>query len=159
LSVNIRMASLDDIDDLVKVRFDYFSAENWEVSSEQCKVIETSLRQYYLKYLDTDFFAAIVEVDGRIASVAFLAISNKPANLSFPSGRTGTVFNVLTYPEFRKRGYATSTMNLLIDQAKKQNLSFIELSASALGKPLYQKLGFNETKPSEHFINMKLSLL
>ena len=159
MSTTIRMASLEDIDKLVKVRFDYFAAEKWEVSSEQHKVIEASLRQYYLKYLNTDFYAAIVEVDNEIASVAFLAISNRPASLSVPSGRTGSIYNVLTYPEFRKRGYATSTMNLLIDQAKKQNLSFIKLSASESGKPLYQKLGFNETKPSEHYIDMKLLLL
>lgn len=153
------MASLDDIDNLVKVRFDYFAAEKWEVSPERHEIIENSLRQYYLKYLNTDFYVAFVEVDSEIASVAFLAISNKPANLSYPTGRIGTIFNVLTYPKYRKRGYATCTMNLLLAEAKKQNLSYIELSASEVGKSLYQKLGFKESISSAHFTNMKLSLL
>jgi len=159
LLVNIRMASLDDIDNLVRVRFDYFAVEKWEVSSEQHEIIENSLRQYYLKYLNTDFYVAFVEVDSEIASVAFLAISNKPANLFYPTGRIGTIFNVLTYPEYRKKGYAKCTMNLLLDEARKQNLSYIELSASEDGKSLYQKLGFKESISSGHFINMKLSLL
>ena len=160
------MASLEDIDNLVKVRFDYFAAEKWEVSSKQHTIIENNLRQYYLKYLNTDFFAALVEVDNKIASVAFLAISAKPANLSFPTGKTGMILNVLTYPEHRKKGYATATMNLLLEKAKKENLSYIELVASQSGKSLYQKLGFTEPKPSEQpaessewFTEMKLSLL
>jgi len=159
MSVNIRIASLDDIDNLVKVRFDYFAAENWAVSSEEHDIIENNLRQYYSKYLNTDFYATLVEVDNKIASVAFLAISAKPANLSFPTGRTGTVLNVLTYPENRKKGYATNTLNALIDEAKKQGLSYVELSASESGKPLYQKLGFRESKSLGHFTEMKLSLL
>lgn len=154
----VRMASPHDIDKLVSVRFDYFAAEGWEISREQREVIETNLRQYFANYLNTDFFAALVEVDGTIAAVAFLAISAKPANLSFPTGKTGTVLNVLTYPEHRKRGYATRAMQALIDEARRQNLSYIELTASESGKPLYQKLGFELSKPYPHFTDMKLPL-
>ena len=156
--MNVRMATLNDIKILIKVRFDYFAAEVWRVTSEQREVIESNLRQYYHKHLNIDFYAAFVEVEREIASVAFLAISEKPANLSFPTGRIGTVLNVFTYPEYRKKGYASSTMNALICEAKKQNLSYIELSASESGKPLYEKLGFKETK-SGHFTDMRLSLL
>lgn len=112
----------------------------------------------YKKYMNTVFFAALVGVDNEIASVAFLAFSNRPANSFFPTGKTGTFFNVLTYPEYRKKGYATLTMNLLIETARNQNLSYVELSASEAGKPLYQKLGFMESKLSAHFTKMKLSL-
>ena len=157
--VSTRMASFNDIESLVKVRFDYFSAEKWEVSPEQHVIIETSIRQYYLKYLNSDFFAALTEVDDIIASVAFLAISHIPANFSFPTGKTGTIMNVLTYPEYRNKGYATSTMKLVIDEAKKQCLSYIELSSSESGKSLYKKLGFTESEPVINFTKMKLSLL
>jgi len=153
------MASLNDIDTLVKARFDYFAAENWQVSLEQREAIETNLREYYSKYLNTGFFATLAEEDGEITSVAFLAISTRPANLSFPTGKIGTILNVLTYPEYRKRGYATSTMGALIFEARNQNVSYIELLSSESGKSLYQKLGFVESVKSEHFIDMKLSLL
>ena len=159
MSTNVRMASLADIETLVKVRFDYFSTEKWEVSSEQRDLIENNLRQYYAKHLGSDFFAAFVEVASQVVSVAFLSITNLPANLSFPTGKTGTILNVLTYPEYRKKGYATSTMNMLLDEAKTQGLSYVELSASESGKPLYQKLGFEESRPSTHFTKMKLGLV
>lgn len=161
MEISVKMASLNDIDKLVKVRFDYFSAENWEVSPEQYIVIESNLRQYYIKRLNTDFFAAFIEIDSEIASVAFLAVAEKPANLSFPTGKTGTILNVLTYPKHRRKGYATSIMNALIEEAKRQDLSYIELTASESGKQLYHKLGFKEKEKAanSHFTGMKLSLL
>ena len=157
--MNARMADPNDVDKLIKVRFDYFATENWELTNDTRDMISSQLRQYYAKHLNVDFFAAFMEDDaGNVVSTAFLVISEKPANLSWPTGKTGMVLNVLTYPENRKMGYATKIMNLLIEEAKKQDVSYVELSASESGKPLYQKLGFQEHKPS-HFTEMKLSLL
>jgi GNAT superfamily N-acetyltransferase len=158
MSVNIRMASLDDIEKLVKVRFDYFASENWEVSPKQHQDIETNLRQYYSTCLNTDFFAAFVEEADVLASAAFLAVSTMPANLSCPTGKKGTVLNVLTYPDYRRKGYASRTMSALISKAKELNLSYIELSASELGKPIYEKLMFIEAAKSR-FTEMRLSLV
>lgn len=158
MGIKVRMATVNDVENLIKSRFDYFEAEGWETTPEQRSVIKLSLWQYFTKHINIDFFAAIVEENDQILSLAFLAVSEKPANLSFPTGKTGTILNVLTYPEYRKMGYATQTMSTLIEEARQQNLSFIELSASELGKPLYQKLGFREKNPS-HFTEMKMSLI
>lgn len=157
--MNVRMATLKDVDALIKARFDYFAAEKWALSNEEKTMISTQLEQYYPEHLNHDFFAAFVEDDNeKIVSTAFLVIAEKPANLSWPTGKTGMILNVLTYPEYRKMGYATNTMSLLIEEAKRKNLSYIELSASHLGKPLYKKLGFQELESSD-FTDMKLYLL
>ncbi len=157
--MKIRLADPNDVDKLIKVRFDYFAAEKWELTHEMRDMIGSRLRQYYLKHLNVDFFAAFMEDDnGDIVSTAFLVIFEKPANLSWPTGKTGLILNVLTYPEYRRMGYATSILNLLIDLAKKQGVSYIELSASDLGKSLYKKLGFQEHKSSD-YAEMRMSLL
>lgn len=157
--MNVRMANLYDINRLIKLRFDYFDTEEMEISNDKREMITSQLQQYYSNHLNLDFFATFIEDDnGTIVSAAFFVISEKPANLSWPTGKTGMFLNVLTYPEYRNKGYATTALNLLIEEAKKQNLSYIELSASELGKPLYKKLGFKENQPS-HFTGMKLSLL
>ena len=152
-----RKATAEDIDTLVKVRFDYFAAENWKVSAEQGALIEANLRSFYAKHLNDDFFAFLTEVDHQVVSAAFLGIEYRPANLSHFTGKTGTVYNVLTYPEHRRRGCATRTMRALIDEALEQELSYITLAASASGKPLYRKLGFQELIPTV-FTDMKLTL-
>ena len=129
--MNTRMATYSDIDTLIKVRFDYFAAEQWELSNDNRDLISSQLQQFYSKHLNLDFFAAFVEDDtGNVVSTAFLEIFEKPANLLWPTGKTGMILNVLTYPEYRRMGHATNTMNLLIEKAKQQNLSYVELSAS-----------------------------
>ncbi len=157
--MNVRMANHNDIDKLIKVRFDYFASENWELTNAKKDMIYNQLQQYYPKHINLDFFAVFVEDDnGDVVATAFLVTSEKPANLSWPTGKTGMILNVLTYPEYRKMGYATNAMSMLIEEAKKQNVSYLELSASELGKPLYKRLGFKENQPS-HFTEMKMSLL
>lgn len=156
MAATVRMAALEDMDLLTQGRFDYFEAEKWTVTAEKYSMIKINLRQYYHEHLNDDFFAALVENENRVVSMAFLAISEKPANLAFPNGRMGTILNVLTYPEYRKKGYATQALKVLLEEAKRQNLSYIELSASKSGKPLYRKLGFKE-KPAS-FTDMRLFL-
>jgi len=73
------------------------------------------------------------------------------------TGKTGMILNVLTCLEYRRMGYAAVAMNLLIEKARQQDLSYIELSASELGKLLYKKLGFQESE-SSHFTQMKMFL-
>ena len=154
----VRMATVSDMENLVKARFDYFDYEKWVFTSDSRDAIETSFRQYLTAHLNKDLFIAMIELENQIASVAFLSIAEKLANPSCPTGKIGTLLNLLTYPKHRNKGYATCTLRALIDIAREQNLSYIELSASEIGLSLYKKLGFQELDPS-HFIDMKLSLL
>lgn len=66
----------------------------------------------------------------------------KPANPSYKTGKTGTLLNVFTYPEYRRMGLATSVIKAIIDEAKKLDIASIDLAATDFGKPLYEKLGF-----------------
>jgi predicted GNAT family acetyltransferase len=118
----------------------------------------TRLRDYYRTHLNKDFFAAFVEQDGAVVAVAFLTVGEMPANVFTPTGKYGTILNVLTYPEHRKKGYATQALELLIDKAQDEDLSFLQLSASDMGKSVYERLGF---KPDEKagFTNMRLLLV
>lgn len=143
--MKVRFADIKDNDKLVKVIFDYFAAENYDISDDMGAMIKSKLVEYYKKHLNDDLFIALVEDDdGNIASSAFLAITEMPASLSCPTGIYGKIFNVLTYPRYRKKGYATAALNLLIEEAKKRKLSYIEISASEMGRPVYKKLGFQE---------------
>lgn len=153
----VRFANHDDFDKLIRVRFDYFTADNYELTDEMRKRINTQLAEYYEKHLNNDFFAALVEDDdGKLAATAFLVISDMPANTLCPTGRYGKVLNVLTYEQYRRKGYATAAMKMLIEEAKRQNLSYMELSASEMGKGVYKKLGFQET--GNRYLPMKLVL-
>ena len=60
--------------------------------------------------------------------------------------KIGTLLNVYTYPEYRKNGIATDVIKMIIEEAKKQNVSIINLLATENGENVYKKLGFLETE-------------
>lgn len=156
--MNIRMADQNDLQLLIKLRFDYFTSEGQTFTPEEKAALTANLTSYIKRHVNTDFFAAIAEIDGQIASTAYLATAEKPANTSWPTGKIGTILNVFTFPEYRKQGCATACLNMLINLAKRENCSYLELSASEMGKPVYEKLGFQVLAPS-HFTPMRLPLL
>lgn len=139
----IRKAGISDIDSLITCRLDYLLEERGYLANKERAVIESQLGKYFEKHLkEGTFIAVLAEECGDIVSCAYLAISEKPANVSFMTGKTGTLLNVLTYPDYRGRGAATKVITALIDEAKKTGVSMIELAATDDGKPLYEKLGF-----------------
>jgi GNAT superfamily N-acetyltransferase len=50
-----------------------------------------------------------------------------------------------TEPEFRKRGIARQIMLAILAWLKEQGLRSVNLHASSEGRPLYEKLGFENT--------------
>ena len=161
-TLNIRKATKEDIDILIKLRIAYLTEDGGNLTPDEESKTTKQLREYFLKHLDnpnsSDFIAALAEVDGKIAATAFLIISERPVNPRyFPTGKMGMLINVLTYPEYRRQGIATKLLELLIEEAKNENASFIELSATPMGKSVYEKLGFKEKSPS-NYTEMRLNL-
>ena len=156
--LNIRKATKSDIELLIKLRFDYLTTEFGELTPEESDKLNAQLSEYFPKHIEDDFIAVIGEIDGKVVGNAFMVISERPANpRTCATGKTAAVYNVLTYPEYRRQGIATNLLKILIDEAKKANAVFVELSASSMGKPVYEKLGFTE-KTSSNYTDMKLKL-
>lgn len=153
----IRKASFADIDTLIMLRIGYL-AEDIGLSPEEEAAIKTQLVSYFTKHIGDDFIAVIAEADGRAVSTAFLVITEKPANPFFLNGKTATILNVYTVPEYRRLGIAKRVVSQIIDFAKQSNVSSIDLNASAAGKPLYNMLGFREPDLHESHVPMKLRL-
>lgn len=145
--MNIRKAGQDDLELLIKLRFDYLS----EAGNPLSEAEKTRLREYMIPYFkkhfeDDTFIAILAEEKGIVAAVAFLAVSDMPASPSFPTGKIGTVLNVLSYPAFRRRGVATQVIERILKEAQIQNVKTVRLSATKAGEPLYQKIGFSYAK-------------
>lgn len=50
--------------------------------------------------------------------------------------------NMYTNPEYRRKGIAYKTLDMLIKDTKRKGISAISLEATDMGRPLYQKYGF-----------------
>ena len=68
-----------------------------------------------------------------------------PANPHDPCTQRAVILNVYTEIEFRKRGIARQIMLTILEWIKAQGLRGVNLHASADGRGLYEKLGFEAT--------------
>ena len=131
-----------DIPALIKIRMEFLKEEHAEATDAQFQIIERRLPKFFRKHLNKDFFAYLC-YDGKAVAGVFLAVTEKPANLNFPTGKIGTLYNVYTAPEYRKKGIANTLMKMAMDDASKMDLSYLELKATKAGEPLYRSLGFS----------------
>ncbi len=144
-------ANINDIPALVELRKAYLIEDYGELSEGKSALISENLYTYFQKHLNNDLIAFVCRDSGEIISCCFLCITEKPSNPTFINGRTGTVLNVYTKPEYRKKGLAGKLLRMLLDEAAKEELDFVELKATDSGYSLYKSIGF-EDAPSKYHV-------
>jgi len=153
--MKIRKATLNDMPDLINLRIDCLRAMDG-LTDEQEAEIREKLEPYYREHLDRDLIIVVAETaQNTMISIAFLVLSEFPPKPSIITGRVGTLLNVYTHPGHRNTGTATKVVSFLIEEAKRLNVSVVDLTATPAGKPIYEKLGFKEP----HYSAMELQLL
>jgi GNAT superfamily N-acetyltransferase len=86
-----------------------------------------------------------LDSSGRVAGGGGVLLCPWPANPKDPCTERAVILNVYTEPEFRKRGIARQIMLTILAWVKEQGLRSVNLHASAEGRHLYEKLGFEAT--------------
>lgn len=118
--------------------------------------MQAILPSYYEKHLNKDLIVYVARDEMDIASCTFLLIVEKPMSPSFITDKTGTVLNVYTKSEYRKKGYAKKLITMMLEDAKAEGVSIIELKATENGYSLYKSVGFEDVVAKYH--NMKIEL-
>lgn len=146
----IDKASEKEIDELVELRLAYLQEDLGAISEQDMQCLQAALPQYFRNHLNRDLLVYIAKEAEEIVTCAFLLIVEKPMSPMFITGKTGTVLNVYTRPEYRKKGYAKQLMNVLLKDAKINELSVVELKATEDGYHLYQSVGFEDVVSKYH---------
>ena len=139
-----------DIVELAGLRLAYLQEDLGEISESDLQSLKEALPQYFRNHLNRDLFVYVAREVGEILACAFLLVVEKPMSPMFITGKTGTVLNVYTKPEYRKRGYAKQLMDALLEDAKANDLSVIELKATEDGYQLYKSVGFEDVVSKYH---------
>ncbi|MDO5539582.1 MAG: GNAT family N-acetyltransferase [Eubacteriales bacterium] len=103
---------------------------------------KNNLPNYFRQHLNNDVIAYVSKSEREIIACVFLLVVEKPMSPAFPTGKTGTVLNVYTCPDYRNKGYARNLMNMLLADAAEMGLDIVELKATEDGYNLYRSLGF-----------------
>lgn len=153
--IQIDKATPNDIDLLIRLRVDFILDE--AKTLEDIEGLRENLRGYYSMHIpDGSLVAYIARESGEVCSTAFLGIHGIPPRSADMPCWMGTIYNVYTYPEFRRKGYATQVLRALLEQTESLGLATVDLLATDEGKPLYEKLGF-QPGGRHTYMRMKLS--
>jgi GNAT superfamily N-acetyltransferase len=143
--IDVRAATAADAEELVRLRrllFEDGATGPWQAQA---------LEDFQAGLAAGTLAAFVVEADepGRLAASAVGVIEHRVASPANPSGRSGYVFGVATDPAYRRRGFSRACMQRLLAWYKRQDITRVDLMASAEGEPLYASLGFaRRTEPA-----------
>ena len=80
------------------------------------------------------------------AGVQLQPILPRPLDVStIGEGRQGTIVNVFTEPQWRRRGIAGLLIKEIITWSKNEQIDRLVLHASNEGRSIYERLGFTES--------------
>ena len=140
-----RRAALVDIDILIDYRIRFLKEIGQTSTPEAEAALRISLQKYFQRSLkNKTFLAWIAEVDHKPVCFGGMVIRSQPGNFQVPNGKVGYVLNMYTVPKFRKLGIGNDIIKLLLSDAEELLLDRVDLHVTAMGEPLYRKLGFVE---------------
>ncbi|MDR2441708.1 MAG: GNAT family N-acetyltransferase [Planctomycetaceae bacterium] len=153
--INYRHAEISDIETLVEFRLRFIRHYQPDQITELDAEIETGIRQYYTETIPTgECIHWLAEFDNRTIGGGALSIRCYAPGLLLRNGKSAYIFNIYTEPDFRKQGIATEIVRRLIADAKQHGVTRLELHATEMGCPVYEKLGFRlpDHKYMEYFV-------
>ena len=138
-----RKATIADIDELVRTRIIVLRAANKLSDDVDMSVVEKESKAYYKRTLETgEHIAYLVYDNGLFIGAGGVSFYQVMPTYHNPSGKKAYIMNMYTNPQYRRRGIAFHTLDLLVKDAREQGISQIALEATDMGRPLYEKYGF-----------------
>jgi GNAT superfamily N-acetyltransferase len=158
MAISYRKADISDVPELVRLRLE-FSEETSrffkrEFSDETKATLRVTNADYFTAgLLDGSLVVFIAEDNGRIAATSGLMFWRHMPGPATLDGRKAVIANMYTLPDYRRQGIATELMKLQLEEARTRDVNVINLSATADGRKVYEKLGF---EPDENEMKIRL---
>lgn len=154
MGLTYKKARIEDIDILIETRIKVLRAANKLPDNVNMKEVKKQSYEYYQKALQDDTHIAYLVFDENIivgtGGVSFFQIMPTYHN---QSGKKAYIMNMYTSPEYRRKGIAYKTLDMLIKDTKNKGITSISLEATDMGRPLYEKYGFIKMKDEMELSN------
>ena len=138
-----KRATMEDIDELVRTRIIVLRAANKLSDDVNMSLVEKESFAYYKHALESgEHIAYLVYDDDTFVGAGGVSFYQVMPTYHNPTGKKAYIMNMYTAPEYRRQGIALHTLDLLVQDAKKQGVSQIALEATDMGRPLYERYGF-----------------
>lgn len=151
-----KKADLSDIDTLVSTRITVLRAANRLGADVDMSEVEVESRRYYEQALADGSHTAYLVFDGdRFIGAGGMSYYSVMPTYHNPTGRKAYVMNMYTDPDYRRQGIAYKTLELLVSDAESKGVAEITLEATDMGRPLYERFGFEQMPSEMEFVKRK----
>ncbi|SEG06196.1 L-amino acid N-acyltransferase YncA [Butyrivibrio sp. Su6] len=141
--MNFRKATIEDLDILVTTRIEVLRAANRLDASVDMSEVERQSRDYYSKAMaDGSHIAYLVFDEDKFIGAGGVSYYRVMPTYHNTSGEKAYIMNMYTASDYRRRGIAYKTLDLLVQDARSRGIKAISLEATEMGRPLYEKYGF-----------------
>lgn len=138
-----RKATIDDLEILTETRIEVLRAANQLANDVDMSEVKKQSYKYYQNALKENAHLAYLIFDGSTfvgaGGISYFQVMPTYHN---PTGRKAYIMNMYTKPEYRRKGIAFKTLDLLVKDAMERGITAISLEATKMGRPLYEKYGF-----------------
>ena len=143
MNLTYKRATIEDIDILTETRIEVLKAANKLSDDADMSEVKEQSYNYYKKALrDGTHIAYLVFDKSRFAGAGGVSFFQVMPTYHNPSGKKAYIMNMYTSPEYRRKGIAYKTLDMLVKDAKSMGITAISLEATVMGRPLYEKYGF-----------------
>ena len=153
--IKYKKAKESDIEILVEWRMKFLKNFFNKTNEEENKNLEIEIRKYLEKSLpENNYIAWLAEIKNEIVGIGAMAIYYAPPKYSVPNGKIGYILNIYTLQEARGKGIGTAILSKLIEEAKENDIHYLNLHASQDGLNIYKNAGF-EFVDNEYCLKLK----
>ena len=143
MDLTYKRATIEDINVLTTTRIEVLRAANKLSEDTDMSKVEMQSYNYYQRALcDGSHIAYLVFDENRFVGAGGVSFFQVMPTYHNPSGNKAYIMNMYTNPEYRRKGIAYKTLDMLIRDAKNKGVTAISLEATDMGRPLYEKYGF-----------------
>ena len=149
--MEIRKAKINDLDIVVEMKMAMFK-EIGSVIMLQDNAESKIYEKYKELYVQDKCCHYLAYENGKAVACGGAVIKEDVPFCFFKTPMYGYVIDVYCVPENRRKGYASLIMKELIKWLKDKGVHTVRLKPSAVGRQMYEKLGFGDSGEMEMWI-------
>lgn len=125
-----------------------------DVNGRSENSISGEIMEYSREYFSGGDQTTVLAYDGETAvGCATICYVSLMPTFDHPTGQRAHIMNVYMRDEYRRQGIAGQMLNVLLEEARERGVTYVDLDATDMGKPLYETLGFS---PSDEYMGLNL---
>ena len=137
--MELRYATIDDLETVCEMRRRQLIDEGLSPDI----AIDDEMRSYFTEaFNEDDFVEYFMEDNGEVVATGAIVFFSFPPSFSDLKGIKGYISNMYTDPRYRHQGIATTILRALKAEAEKRGVKKIFISASKMGRGVYERFGF-----------------